>query len=861
MKRITAVLLALLLCFSALGVHAEAFPAQSDGVSRNGYRIKSSTPEDDDADEDAGDDIIPCVTPYIVEEGLANVENTDDFWLDETGIKLLTESGFYVNGNGSGYAEFCKVYQENKYEYIPSFITVDSIMHVFHLYFAGLLKNTEKNYLTERLEELCDCMLDVSLQQVEMTEGTDWAGAALRNVAFFDVAFMLISEDAYVEDMVADEVEAELALIEASSQMTESPVFGALEDYSQYKPRGYYEGDEQLERYFRTMMWLGRMNFSASDEDETKSAVLIAHALKELYADMWEDIYDITSFFAGTSDDPGYPEYHSILQEICGEDYQEDDFMNAEALSRIMEKLQELPPPRIASSYSEENGVGFEICFRFMGQRFSLDAAIMQRLVSPRVPGRGLPSVLDFLAALDSDAAEDILEMQGTLDLPGYRENLDEAEEELDALPNEFWESSLYAGWQHVLKPLLEDKEDGYPFFMQSTAWAVKDLECFAGSFAELKHDTILYSKQGMAEGDFSPPVKDDRGYVEPEYEVYERLGRLAEYMSTSLQESGLIDSTETENLKILQELCERLKEISVKELLEEEITEEDYDLIRGYGETIYHLWADVMKTLYDIQDTYVDARAYPAGVIADIATDADSYTVLEVGTGNPNVIYVVVPIDGTLKIARGAVYDYYEFAWDASDRLTDNEWRQMQGWARGEDGWFTQEKAVSRPDWTRPYRGEAPDEDAYPVPGDEASDPEPVPAEQQPEPDPGPEGDANLVPAGPYDYKACKYAGKYVGDDGYEIHFSAYTSVDENEPGLEVGTAEILFDGKSEFVYLNQHYYDPTEWDYDAVYVIRRDDHNEYFGFYELGGSMWLDYFSDEDDFDILEMTEHYES
>ena len=51
---------------------------------------------------------------------------------------------------------------------------------------------------------------------------------------------------------------------------------------------------------------------------------------------------------------------------------------------------------------------------------------------------------------------------------------------------------------------------------------------------------------------------------------------------------------------------------------------------------------------------------------------------VLEVGTGNANVIYVVVPVDGTLRVARGAVFSYYQFPWEASDRLTDSKWRQM---------------------------------------------------------------------------------------------------------------------------------------------------------------------------------------
>ena len=38
------------------------------------------------------------------------------------------------------------------------------------------------------------------------------------------------------------------------------------EDYTQYIPRSYYAGNAKLERYFRTMMWYGRINFAQKYE-------------------------------------------------------------------------------------------------------------------------------------------------------------------------------------------------------------------------------------------------------------------------------------------------------------------------------------------------------------------------------------------------------------------------------------------------------------------------------------------------------------------------------------------------------------------------------------------------------------------
>ena len=107
-----------------------------------------------------------------------------------------------------------------------------------------------------------------------------------------------------------------------------------------------------------------------------------------------------------------------------------------------------------------------------------------------------LPDVLDVPAALGSDASLSILKERGVEDYEGYTENMEKLREGLAADNDELWAASLYAGWLHTLRPLLVPKGEGYPVFMQNDAWTKKNLECFAGSFAELKHDTILYSKQ-----------------------------------------------------------------------------------------------------------------------------------------------------------------------------------------------------------------------------------------------------------------------------------------------------------------------------------------------------------------------------
>lgn len=62
--------------------------------------------------------------------------------------------------------------------------------------------------------------------------------------------------------------------------------------------------------------------------------------------------------------------------------------------------------------------------------------------------------------------------------------------------------------------------------------------------------------------------------------------------------------------------------------------------------------------------------------VIAAVSGSQES--VLEVAVGYVDRIYVVVSIEGELHIAQGGVFSYYEFIQPRSNRLTDDQWREM---------------------------------------------------------------------------------------------------------------------------------------------------------------------------------------
>jgi hypothetical protein len=477
--------------------------------------------------------------------------------------------------------------------------------------------------------------------------------------------------------------------------------------------RGYYEGDAALEGYFRAMTWYGRTTFLQSDELLARAGLLAALALEtNLDArSLWESTYEVTAFFAGAADDLGYYEYAPILRAVYGEGVAAADLIgNDEAWQRFCDLAAQLEGPRINSRVVADEGTDADHLeggkgLRLMGQRFSIDESVFQQLVysnvaeNPDGAKRLLPNALDVPAALGSDVAYGLLDSMGATSYGGYAEQMESLRAGLAQDDAALWNASLYSQWLHTLCPLLAERGAGYPPFMRSELWQRKNLQTFLGSYVELKHDTILYSKQIMAEAGGGPlEERDDRGYVEPEPQAFGRLAALSGATADGLAGFGLLGDDDAYNLGLLQSLASQLETIARKELRDELPGDDEFELIRGYGAQIEHFWQEVYKNEAD--GTYFTSAEFPAAVVADVATDPNG-SVLEVGTGSVSEVYVAVSVEGSLRLATGAVYSFYQFEQPIDQRLTDSQWRQMMGIEVCDDGMYHTENAKSPEWWT----------------------------------------------------------------------------------------------------------------------------------------------------------------
>ncbi|WP_394295984.1 DUF3160 domain-containing protein [Methanosarcina acetivorans] len=651
------------------------------------------------------------VPAYSLPLKVSEIANYDDFIqkipLANESIDLLYKNGFVVIENpaienlpGAGNSLVNSTYRDLKVADVPIFITSDSLLHIYHIQFDETLKRVESEEFYDDLWKLDKTLLDASIEDYDSASGRE-KEAARRNVAYFAVALSLLQPEGNqikyrfkVPSFVKNDVEAELSLIEAHAGSQISPIFLYEEDYSQYVPRGHYTHSELLKKYFKAMMWHGRMSMllqpdaiTAEDPEreakiQTIQALLISDHFdrgKDL-RDRWDRIYEVTAFYAGYSDDLGPYEYSKALDAVFGNKRHGMSFNN-ESLEELNAELEGYESPKIYSGTgglipagpdAENKILDSTKGFRFMGQRYTPDSYILRVLHPP---------ALNIMYLLGSERAGEHLVNLNISDSEDYNVRYRALENEFGALDGDEWNKNLYWAQLYALKPLLVSYPDGYPTFMQTEAWEDKQLNAALASWTELRHDTILYAKQEYFMG-FLPAEKPVQGYVEPVPEFYARMLALTKMTHYGLAEMNVLDEQSSKDFITLEINLEYLLKISIKELENKELTEEEYEFIRNFDQNI----APMLEN--------VDIKSQTSVLVADVYTSPNG--VLEEGTGKLDLMVVAYKQpDGRIVLGAGPVTSYYEFWQPLGERLTDEEWRSMLN-----------NNPPERPEWISSFRG-----------------------------------------------------------------------------------------------------------------------------------------------------------
>ena len=579
------------------------------------------------------------------------------------------------------------IYENNDYHEFPNFVTTDIFLQAFHMYFDYMLRNMEENKMLEVMTGFSKTLYD-AMQEKASSNNLNMKEAALRNAAYFAVAYSLFSGKPLLElpepykTMAQEEVDhVKNASNDYSNFLDYHKVMFA---YDIYRPRGHYTRSEALSRYFQGMMWLQNAPFGSDKPVQLRAALLLASVVgsNQEFTSTYESIDEPISFLMGDADNLSILDIYEILESDGASIY--NIMIDDKVLRRVGEKIEKKDDEKTRIRPKFEHSSHCKI--NFMPQRYTPDGEVLQEMVDYEnlVTMRDAPKGLDVMAAMGISGAEKILiqELNEPQRWDKYTINLDRMKLRMGEID---WQSCVSNYWMLTLQALNETT-DNMPYFMKNEQWNKKNLNAALASWAELKHDAILYAKQPMAAecGGGGLPEPYVVGYVEPNVAYWTKAIELIEKTSDVLQDYKMMTSEMAYVTNQLEEMAQFLLDVSNKELNGTPLSKEEFDNIKVIGSAFEYITLQITGAQagasWDNEITCTDKNI---AVIADVFTangdNNPNKSVLYEAVGPAHEIYVVAEIGGYLYLTKGAVFSYREFQEDlATPRITDEEWQQQ---------------------------------------------------------------------------------------------------------------------------------------------------------------------------------------
>ncbi|HDS08531.1 MAG TPA: DUF3160 domain-containing protein [Bacteroides sp.] len=665
-----------------------------------------------------------------------------EFGFTEDENELLRNHFFMVSERFYSYdwaSAFISLYSSD----LPLFLSSDFILNTLHNSYDAILQTIEWQFLEPNLLELLHAMYDHFPQVASAYASDERYSESLKDVDLFIAVPLSLAEGAeYLPQFDSREKYDEVMAAAASEQMTYMKLFTADRvrriDFSQFTPRGHYnkeiytpDGRITLEKYFRAMMWLGRIDFLLTappenpwepnwTEEELRRMQLNALLLnKVLYGcgemDNLLKHEEIISFMVGPDDNLTPGELKSMSDGMLSGP---GDLFDAETFGLFSEALNASDDygQKIMSNFflvdpwTADPGQ-LPVSYKVLGQKFLIDSYVFSQVVFDRIVYQGekiwrpLPDPLDAMAALGNEDALALLEDQ--LESCKYASSMAGLKYLIDSYDEEFWEQSLYNTWLGAIRSLNPPASSGkLPYFMQTTAWHHEKLNTQLTSWAQLRHDNILYGKQSYTGGTAcSYPYT----YVEPYPDFYGKLEIFARNASRFFE--GVLTGEQVELKERIvayydnyAEIMDRLAVIAQKELDRQQLSESEVTFLKtmineymASGPSVTgwftDLFFDVEKGLwmdFTVADVHTQPTTYEGTVIGKV---------MHVGNGLINMGVFLAPNPCNpehLMAFAGPVSSFHTMNTLDFKRLTDQEWEEM----------FRSDlvQPPDRPDWVGVY-------------------------------------------------------------------------------------------------------------------------------------------------------------
>ena len=623
--------------------------------------------------------------------------------IDKEILEKLQQNNFVITKGNN--LQLFHAYEENDYRQVPNFITTDLYLQAFHMYFSYILKSLEKQHIIPTLEMLCHSFNAACIKLAEQTEDESLKDMAEHAATFYAIPYYLLTNKTLtVPSKYETEYQEEIEHI--NKQEDNFSDFLSYKDayfpYSLFKPRGHYTREPQLQAYFKAMMWLQTACFCREQQEQLKRSIFQAAVLctyksidQTPLIKLYQHIYTPLTFLMGEADNLSIFDIARILEKNNA--IHIEDALTAGQIEKVNQALIELAKHK--NNIKPQIEITCRDKINFMPQRYLSDNEVIQKLVDVNPNSqRAYPKGLDVFATFGTGTAESLL-----IDFYKEPNNWSEYSKELQQLKDKFKTSkstqlSVYELWMKSLLTMQQTDKNN-PGFMQTPEWGYKNLNTALASWAELKHDAILYGEQPMAAecGGAGPPDPIVVGYVEPNLPFWRKMENILQATRLILQQNDCMTDDLKGKTDQLNDYVTFLIQVTEKELRGEKLTEPEYRTLEYMGSSIEYFTLSVVDP-----DLHLDDWSLVQGPDKSIAIVADIYTrnirgcnkngILHIATGNANNIYVVVEIEGNLYLTRGATFSYYEFVQPLGTRLTDEEWQKM----------LEEKKAPAVPEWMK---------------------------------------------------------------------------------------------------------------------------------------------------------------
>lgn len=643
---------------------------------------------------------------------------------------------YFLVVDNTKYSKMSDIYRESRLAGKSNFVTTDSVLHPYLAFSNRVVADAITLEMVPDILLLLDSMQQVALADYQAAEDPEVRIDIEHNIAYIAVAMRLLNPYYQFPQVgkVAKLAEADLRNIYAG-RFAQSDVFDRKEDFSLFKPTGFFLASEKLQGYFRAREWLSRLSFPIIDSsvgadghgtNDFRRSVLLFRTLDQSYVlgkpalDLWTKLAKASTLMGTPLDNLKertlyVPDYKVVFQGR-GMDLKLTIAALAEPLFRtkLMLAIRKQKPVSLTSaSIFELDAGGSDGNAAAHFRLFPIIAQAEQpwlRSVARIYPNSREEAASWPIALLDeyiwgAPSAGNVLSDNMWCLAPAIAQVLPELATCVTRRQGGGQVTQVDSRTWKLLSAYFKPPAEGVPTVLRSEQWFVHRLLSAAGGWVDaqcaIAPEKLPEAKPDPAASDAAktaapesatadgvpgvpttaaagaPPTvrRISKGvpyhYLEPSLDLYRALEADANKLMGDLVASKYLPEKYKSQLADWGRLFQRLERIAESELRQSPLPAMDKKLLANFDQIL-----DRVDTPLPAVLPVEAAHKTAAGKAASQTTDEQHLAVgMNFAVGRPGQLYVIYqnPHNMEWTLGRGAVYTYYELP---APLLTDTMWQ-----------------------------------------------------------------------------------------------------------------------------------------------------------------------------------------